>query len=134
MNTIRRFISDNRVRAVVDWADANPNVEQDEWARHATHYRVTLKCGRRQMTTPWSQGSAITREPSAADVLDCLASDAVGIENASSFEEWCAEYGYDSDSRKAERIFQTCTRQSADLKALVGEDAYRTLLWDTERL
>jgi hypothetical protein len=66
-------------------------------------------------------------------VLDSLASDAAGYENSPDFGDWCGEYGYDEDSRKAERIFKDVERQSAKLKKFLGDDLYETLLWDTER-
>ena len=28
--------------------------------------------------------------------------------NAQSFEDWASEYGYDSDSRKAEAVYRAC--------------------------
>ena len=98
------------------------------------HFLVTLRSGRFSMRVPFSQGSAHTSEPTAADVLDCLASDAAGYENSKSFEDWCGEYGYNTDSRKAHRIFKVVERQAAKLQSLLGRDNYETLLWNTERL
>ena len=86
------------------------------------------------MTIYFSQGPAIAREPSAADVLDCLASDAAGYESAGSFEDWASEYGYDTDSRKAERTYKAVEKQAADLARILPVDAYNDLLWHTERL
>jgi hypothetical protein len=71
--------------------------------------------------------------PEVADVLDCLASDASGVENSRDFEEWCSEYGYDTDSRKAEKTYRICAAQAEQLKSFLGEDLYKQLLWDTER-
>lgn len=72
--------------------------------------------------------------PSISDVLDCLAMDAVGIENArGSFDDWCAEYGYDTDSRKAEKTFHICERQAAHLKHFLGAELFEQLLWNTDR-
>ena len=82
----------------------------------------------------FSQGSAHKKPPTLADVLDCLASDASGVDNAQSFEDWASEYGYDTDSRKAERTYRICEEQAQKLKALLGQDAYNQLLYSTERL
>jgi len=35
-------------------------------------------------------------------------------------EDWCAEYGYDTDSRKAERTFRAVERQTKALKRMLG--------------
>jgi hypothetical protein len=67
------------------------------------------------------------KQPTVADVLDCLASDSAGVENADSFEGWCSEYGYDTDSRKALATYKQCEKQADRLKSLVGA-AYETLL------
>ena len=65
--------------------------------------------------------------PEAEDVLNCLVSDAQGLENARTFEEWCSEYGYDPDSRTAERIYKAVEKQVPDLKAFLGSD-FQTVL------
>jgi hypothetical protein len=46
--------------------------------------------------------------PAIADILHCLLMDGSSYFDAQSFEEWCSELGYDSDSRKAEKTFQEC--------------------------
>jgi hypothetical protein len=79
-------------------------------------------------------GPALIGTPKLADVLDCLASDAAGFENAQSFEDWAAEYGYDTDSRKAEKVYRTVERQAKQLRRVLGDEGYNALLWDIERL
>ena len=86
------------------------------------------------LTVYFSQGSAHKKPPTLAEVLDCLASDASGVDNAQSFEDWANEYGYDTDSRKAEATYRACEKQAQELKALLGQDAYNQLLYSTERL
>jgi hypothetical protein len=85
------------------------------------------------MTTYFSMGYGHKgAKPEAVDVLSCLANDAAGVENAGGFEDWCAEYGYETDSRKAERIYKTCIHQSKRLRQFLGGEAYEQLLWRTE--
>jgi hypothetical protein len=93
-----------------------------------THWKCTLRTKGRRMTLYFSQGSAHTREPETADVLDCLASDARTLESSRSFEEWALDLGYDEDSRKAERTYRAVKKQSARLRKLLGESAYKALL------
>ena len=81
------------------------------------------------LTVYFSQGSAHKKPPTLAEVLDCLASDASGVDNAQSFEDWASEYGYNTDSRKAERTYNICVQQARELKALLGQDAYNQLLY-----
>lgn len=131
MKTMKSFIERNRIKINSEWADENKNAP--DW-KDANHYKVTLRMGKKQLTTYFSQGYAISGEPKADDVLDCMASDAAGIENARSFEDWASEYGYDTDSRKAEKIYNVCVTQAEKLKAFLGDTLYNNLLWDTERM
>lgn len=131
--TIEQFIAQYNVRADVKPADRNPNVVADDWTRDASHYRIVLHAGPRQLTTYFSMGSAHTREPGAAEVLDSLASDASSVEYVRDFEQWADEIGYDPDSRKAFATFEVVRKQSAALKRLLGDDAYDELLNEVER-
>jgi hypothetical protein len=38
------------------------------------------------------------------------------------FEEFCSEYGYDSDSRKAEKLYQRCLEMSAELHKILNDE------------
>src|SRR5262245_1458008 len=97
--TISALIAREGLKFSADLTDHNPHAQDDKWAATATHWKCLIRKGRRSMTVYFSQGPAISREPTLADVLDCLASDASGFENAGDFTSWCSEYGYDSDSR-----------------------------------
>ena len=126
--TLTAFIRQHGISMSAEPTDANPNMIGDgQWH----HWRCTLHCGYREMTVYFSQGPAICREPTAEDVLDCLAMDATSL--GGSFEDWCAEFEYDTDSRRAERTFQVIEKQSKQLQRLIGAGAYETLL-QLERL
>jgi hypothetical protein len=132
MATMRQRIEELGIRASLEWADANPHM--DGMPAGSTHWKVTLRRkGGRRMTVYFSMGPAHTSEPEAAEVLDCLASDASGYDNARSFEDWCSEYGYDSDSRKAERTYKTIEKQREKLFSFLGDD-YDKVLFHTDRL
>ncbi|MHC4429759.1 MAG: hypothetical protein ACYS0D_14330 [Planctomycetota bacterium] len=87
-----------------------PPPQEGDWEADAFHWKVTLRCNGRRLTTEFHQGSAHTSEPTAADVLSCLVSDAASVEYEDSFEAWAESLGYDTDSRKAERTYKACTR------------------------
>ena len=125
------LLKKNKISISVEWADENKNAP--DW-KNANHYKVTLKRSGRQLTTYFSQGYGISGEPTTESVLDALASDSSGVENARSFEDWADEYGYDTDSRKDEKLFKVCERQADKLKRFLGDELYEDLLWNTERL
>jgi hypothetical protein len=129
--SIQDFIGNTAITSQVKRVDSNPNA--DGFGPDSRHWLVTLRAGRFSMRVPFSQGSAHTKAPTAADVLDCLAMDAAGFENSRSFDDWAREYGYDTDSRKAHKIYTVISRQASKLRAMLGQDNYKTLLWNTER-
>jgi hypothetical protein len=85
-------------------------------------YTVTLKFKGRQLTTPFFTGLGWDTEPNQLDVLSSLLSDASCYENSSSFEDFCSDLGYNSDSRKAEKIYQACEKNAKKLKQFLGDD------------
>jgi len=66
-------------------------------------------------------GPGKPKPPDAADVLSCLCSDATSADRVT-FEDWCSDLGYDTDSRKAEKIYLACVETNAKLHAFLGED------------
>lgn len=48
--------------------------------------------------------------PDLDSVLDCIVSDSDCLDYG--FDDWCDNLGYDSDSRKAEKIYNNCIEQS----------------------
>lgn len=115
-------MSRSLIRATVTYDNATPWDQRDEWQRNANPWTVVLRYQGRRMTVPFYTGSGWTREPTAADVVDCLCSDASGIECARDFDDWCSDLGMDTDSRKAERIYRQSERQTAALRRLLGAD------------
>ena len=59
-------------------------------------------------------------KPKLVDVLYSLISDSSVIDFT--FEEWCGEFGYDIDSRKAEHIFRACSKQGKQIRKLLGNN------------
>jgi hypothetical protein len=132
MLTMNQFIERLGVQFSAERTKDNPHML--DAMDSASHWRCLLRKDQRRMIVHFSQGSAHTKPPTAVDVLDCLASDASDYENAQDFEDWCAEYGYDSDSRKDQRTYRKVKRQSDALRRVLGSTAsYETLLWETER-
>jgi hypothetical protein len=133
--TLDQFITEQQLVMSVRSVKRNPHMQGEQMPRN---FECTIEFEGRgyhePLTVYFSQGSAHKKPPTLADVLDCLASDASGVDNARSFEDWASEYGYDTDSRKAERTYQICKKQAQELKALLGQDAYNQLLYSTEGL
>lgn len=88
-------------------------------------YKTTFRCGVGHVE-PNDYGrrrvlGGTPKPPTAADVLSSLCSDARSADRVT-FEDWCSEFGYDTDSRRAEKTYLACVEINAKLHALLGED------------
>lgn len=68
--------------------------------------------------------------PRAAGVLHCLIMDSSAC--GQSFDDWCSDYGYDTDSRKALETYLTCQSNHQKLRRVIGPalSQFTTLLED----
>lgn len=82
-----------------------------------THWTVTVTFEGHSISSPYSQGSAFDKPPTAEYVLGSLAMDASCPET---FEDFCAEYGYDSDSRSAEKTWGLCRDIELQMRRMFG--------------
>lgn len=123
--TMEAFAKRHGITAVAVRAAGNPNVPDAR--ADMRHWTVTLSrtlfpvapsAPDRRLTLSFSQGPAHNLPPTAADVLGCLASDYSGGEG--SFEEFCADFGYDTDSRRAETIYRAVVEQNRKLRVFLG--------------
>lgn len=110
----------SNIRFALKQGASLPWDKRDEWQQDAFDYRVTLHYGRRQMSLDFFTGKGWTKEPALDDVLSCLFSDAV--HDDTSFEEFCWDLGYDTESRKAFATWKATTKQARQFKKLLGED------------
>lgn len=83
----------------------------EDWPRGSSHWRCCLKRTmpdgkRKQFTCDYSMGSAHKGKPNVADVVSSLLLDARAGDE--SFADFCANFGYDEDSRKAEATWRQC--------------------------
>lgn len=70
----------------------------------------------------------LTKPLPAPDVLDVLYSLVLDSSAADeTFEDWCANYGYDTDSRKAEATYRACVDYGIRLRRILGADVLARL-------
>lgn len=136
------FIEDQMVQMESEAVPMNPHMEGDPWADTAYHYRVKFKKGPKSLVTYFSMGRAHADPPTPEEVLSSLADDAAGYENNPDVDSWVREYGEQageeidpesSAARKEKKLFRTIEKAAEKLKKFLGEDAYKQLLWETER-
>jgi len=130
--TIDQFIASNGITMTTTRIHKRTD-NASEWGNAARHWECTLTREDRTMRVEFIQGSAHTVSPAVDDVLDSLTMD-VSCVIDSTFEQFCAELGYDNDSRKAERVYFACRDTARKLREFLPSGALDTLLYNTERL
>jgi hypothetical protein len=100
-----------------------------EGMEHMDPWTVTLTWRGRTLVVPFYTGeglrSQMTDGPAALSVLSALLLDSYADDVT--FEDWAGEFGYDTDSRSAERTYDACREEAAKLREFLGAefDAYR---------
>lgn len=82
-------------------------------------YEIILKRANRSFVFTFGQSIFKTEEkesPTAYDILSCFTKYDPGT-----FENFCADYGYDTDSRKAEKIYNNVVKEYDNLKMLYSD-------------
>ena len=96
---------------------------------HGHRYRVTIsrKGGGRLSFDFWNSRHDIERGDTTIRPYDALACIGGDVHTADTFEEFCSEYGYDADSRKAEKTWKLCDRFAQRIRAFFTEDEIEAL-------
>lgn len=125
MNTLKNLIKEYNIRISSTYG----GVDIPDDFKNSDPWKVTLKYARAQMTIPFYKGAGhYGAEPTIEEVLDCLLMDYSSWDSANDFEDWANEFGYDTDSRKAEKIYKKVEKQSRRLKQFLGDDLLNKLL------
>lgn len=78
-------------------------------------YKVRIKRNGKQMT--FTFGANLNGDkPTAYNILACLTKYDPGT-----FEDFCSDYGYDEDSRKAERIYKAVCKEWINVERVFGD-------------
>ena len=96
-----------------DWEGTTQN-----WNNH----RVTVTTDNGKCSFEFWASIAKPKIESESDLLgalSCFVSDAMSGKD--SFEDFCSELGYDSDSRKAYKIFKACERSYVKFERIIGD-------------
>jgi hypothetical protein len=70
------------------------------------------------------QGKEVPTPPDLYTVLTSLKADAT---HGETFDDWCANFGYDTDSRKAMETYLACQASEAESRQFFGADWARLL-------
>lgn len=89
------------------------------------NYKVTVSNGTKSFSFDfWGSimNPEISNDQENVFALYCALTD--GIRSKDGFENFCGEFGYNVDSRKAEKIFKTCEKTLEKLERVFDCDLY----------
>lgn len=110
------FLQKHGVKMSVTYVNYGPHFVGDKESRH--RYRVTFSRNGKSMRVMFGQSHAKgATTPTAYDVLSCLQKYDVGT-----FEDFCSEFGYDEDSRSAERIYKAVIKECEGVARVFPQD------------
>ena len=98
--------------------ESDPSWKHDVW-------NVGFTSGSKHMQTIYKTGlghrvGGVPVRPTAASVLCCLLSDADSADQ--SFADWCSDFGYDTDSRKALDTYIACGEIARGLRKVFSPE------------
>jgi len=89
---------------------------------------LALKCSdakTAEEVRAWVMKNRVCDTPHPIDIINFLLMDASATEQT--FEEWCSEFGYDTDSRKAEETYRACDEAGKRLYRVLCRDLCDTI-------
>ena len=96
-----------------------------QWDKTQQRYVFKLQLSRGKKSYSFNFGQSIAQgsnEPTLYDVLACLQKYDVG-----SFEDFCGDFGYDADSRTAEKTYKAVVKEFQAMQRLFNSDELEVL-------
>lgn len=121
------FLKDTKTEFKADFFKHGLHFEDDKDQRDI--YKISLIRGERVYNFKYGQSvndsSCFPEErtkPTAYDVLTCLTK-----YNPFTFEDFCGAFGYDEDSRKAEKVYKAVVEEWENIKILYSDEEIEKL-------
>jgi hypothetical protein len=109
------FAKKYNVKLKVLGVDYKKHFDSDKQMRYV--FKLRLSRNRKSHTFEFGQSyHDCAKEPTFYDVFACLQKYDVGT-----FENFCSEFGYDTDSRRAERVYKAVCKEYAAVERLFGD-------------
>lgn len=118
METTSERVADllTRVGVEFDYVGGSFTGTPPKWADRMNYWSITLKRGE-VMTFDYWTGQAIER-PELTDVIHSLIADMNTLEVEDTFEGWCDQFGYNTDSISDRDTFDKVKAQTYQLRGM----------------
>lgn len=113
--TFEGFVAINDIKMTVSTV---PN----DRAKNMNWWNCDISYNGNSETFKYGIGDALSEVPNLKNVLESLQSDASAA--VATFEDFCSDFGYDSDSREAEHIYNGCHANRNKLNDLFGDEKF----------
>ena len=112
-----KFLTDNKAVLTIKYKSFGPHFENDKENRNIYTFRIRRN-GKCYYGTFGDSISNSERgdEPNSYDILSCLTKSDPGT-----FEQFCSEFGYDTDSRSALKTYKAVKKEWAGVQAVFGD-------------
>lgn len=117
-------ITAHLIKSGVDFPDSKSNGLHNKYDVSVTNAETGNKTSFDFYDSTHNYNNAVT-EIKGEDLLNafqCFISDAIAGDY--SFEDFCSEFGYDTDSRSAEKVYKECIKSMNKAKNVIDEDLY----------
>lgn len=109
------FLTETKTRMKAEYITFDRYFDDDKEKRDI--WKITLRRHGKSFSFKFGQSIASAgEEPTAYDVLACLTKYDPGT-----FENFCGEYGYNEDSRKAEKTYKAVVKEFAGVQRLFSD-------------
>ncbi len=118
-----KFLKETGTEFKAEFLKHGKHFKDDEEERDI--YKITLKKGDKEYIFNFGQSlndSDGKTKPTAYDVLACLTN-----YDPDTFEEFCSSFGYDEDSRKAEKVYKAVCEEWSNIKILYSNEEIEKL-------
>lgn len=125
VTTLTEWLEDNNVTMEATWGSDDPTPKTFE---HTDAWTCEFKYQDRAINITFYMGLGYNGElPDILRVITCILDDSASVDNCSCFEEWADCYGWNPDSREAERVYNAC-KVNADKIAYLFGDKYSEVI------
>lgn len=131
--SLSAWITKNDIQASA--SPSSPNKREEEfagpgWRSWNVVFSRPVLNSERKITIRFHMGPALEREPTAEDVLSCVALDAAGTENARNLADWMSDCGFDQEDRlKAAETYKATLDQTKKLRSWLDDKLFDELVW-----